>query len=55
MRAKIAKELAALRPNDTLLFVDKNDPTLRILYMPGDDVNTMTVDASLSRHGVGAQ
>lgn len=54
MRAKLAEEIAALGPNDTLLYVDKNDVASRILYLPGDDVETLTVGGSLDRFGVGA-
>jgi hypothetical protein len=54
MRIKVAEEIAALGPNDTLLYVDKNDITRRILYLPGDDVEGLTVEGSLDRFGVGA-
>jgi hypothetical protein len=49
LRAKIATEIAALGPNDRLLFVDKNDLTRRILYLPGDDPEVMTIQGSLDR------
>jgi hypothetical protein len=45
MRNKLAVEIAALGPNDRLFYVDKNDLTNRILYLPGDNVNTMTVES----------
>jgi hypothetical protein len=54
MRTKLAEEIAALGPNDTLLYVDKNDVLSRILYLPGDDVESLTVQGSLDRFGVGA-
>ena len=37
VRAKLKKELTHLGENDTLLFVDKTDPSKRILYRFGDD------------------
>jgi len=54
MRAKLGDEIAALGPNDRLIYVDKNDVTSRILYLPGDDVETATVDVSANRIGAGA-
>lgn len=36
--AKLAEELKALGPNDTMTFVDKMDPTNRVNYKPGDTV-----------------
>jgi uncharacterized protein YukE len=54
LRAKLVTEIAALGPNDRLLFVDKNDLTRRILYLPGDDVESLNVQGSLDRFGVGA-
>lgn len=37
VRAKLKKELTQLGKNDTLLFVDKEDPSKRILYHFGED------------------
>jgi hypothetical protein len=37
-RLKLADEIPALGPNDTVTFVDKNDISRRIVYRPGDNV-----------------
>lgn len=37
-RLKIADEIPALGPNDTVTFVDKNDISRRITYRPGDTI-----------------
>jgi len=44
--AKLAEELNALDPNDTMTFVDKMDPTNRINYKPGDTVDKTVEDSN---------
>jgi hypothetical protein len=37
MRRKLQSELEALGPNDRLIYIDKTDPSRRIIYYPGDN------------------
>jgi len=41
-RIKLADEIKALGPNDTVTFVDKTNISQRITYRPGNDVHTKT-------------
>lgn len=41
MREKLKVEIRALRRNDTLLIVDKEEPVKRILYRFGEDASVV--------------
>ena len=42
-RVKLADEIPALGPDDTVTFVDKSNPARRITYRPGDNVETKSL------------